>query len=330
MASETINKVQSIALEAETTDATVAVKKNLVVKATVNPANATFPALVWESSDETIATVNNGLVQALKEGTVTITAKATDGSDVQAQITVTVTPEVREPYAVNFDKNTTSSQKHRKITTISLTEEGGEAQVIEINEAKSYFDKTADEACVLTCTAGSDLTAVINKEGNWMNAYVYIDLDGDQQFSFNDGSTDQSGTEVMSFSFYTGNFNDDANGGVNSAGEAITGAARNTMTLPPFKAPAEEGTYRIRFKMDWNSIDPGGQIAADGTCTGANGFLANRGSIVDATLVVKSVTGINGVVANGKNAELFDLSGRKLNAQPAKGVYIQNGKKVVR
>jgi hypothetical protein len=29
-------------------------------------------------------------------------------------------------------------------------------------------------------------------------------------------------------------------------------------------------------------------------------------------------------------AELFDLSGRKLNAQPVKGVYIQNGKKVVR
>ena len=331
MASETINKVQSIALAAETTDATVAVKKNLVVKVTVNPTNATFPALVWESSDETIATVNNGLVQGLKEGTVTITAKATDGSDVQAQITVTVTPEVREPYAVNFDKNTTSSSKHRYITTISLTEEGGEAQVIEINQAKSYFDKTADEACVLTCTAGSDLTAVINKDGNWMNAYVYIDLDGDQQFSFNDGSTDQSGTDVVSFSFYTGNFNDDENGGVNSAGESITGAARNTMTLPPFKAPAEAGTYRIRFKMDWNSIDAGGQIAADGTLTGSNGFFANSGSIVDATLVVTdNATGIDGVAANGKKVELFDLGGRKLNAEPTQGVYIQNGKKVVR
>ena len=82
--------------------------------------------------------------------------------------------------------------------------------------------------------------------------------------------------------------------------------------------------------MDWNSVDPGGQIAADGTCTGANGFLANRGSIVDATLIVNATTGIEGVVANGKKAELFDLSGRKLNTVPAKGVYIQNGKKVVR
>ena len=202
--------------------------------------------------------------------------------------------------------------------------------MLDINQAKPYFDKTADENSVLTCNAGSNLTAVINKEGNWMNAYVYIDLDNDQQFSFNDGSTDQIGTDVMSFSFYTGNFSDDQNGGVNSLGESLTGSARNTMALPPFKAPAEAGTYRIRFKMDWNSIDAGGQVAADGTCTGANGFLANGGSIVDATLVVNESTGIDGVQTTSKKSEIYDLSGRKLNQAPAKGVYIQDNKKVVR
>ena len=329
-AAEAIVAVQSIALETETGEAVVEATKTLVVKATINPTNATYPALVWESSDATVATVHNGLVQASKEGTVIITAKAIDGSDVQAQITLSVVPKVREPYATNFEKTANATRTDRKITTISLTEAGGEAQVIEINQAKPYFDKTADEACTLTCAVGSELSAVINKEGNWMNAYVYIDLDNDQQFSFNDGTTDQSGTDVMSFSFYTGNFSDDQNGGVNSLGESLTGNARNTMTLPPFKAPSEAGTYRIRFKMDWNSIDAGGQIAADGTCTGANGFLANGGSIVDATLVVNATTGINGVVANGKKTEIYDLSGRKLNQVPEKGVYIQNNKKVVR
>ena len=329
-AAEALVSVQSIALETETGEAVVEASKTLVVKATINPATATYPALVWESSDATVATVYNGLVQAKKEGTVTITAKAIDGSEVQAQITLTVVPEVREPYATNFEKTANATRSDRKITTISLTEEGGEAQVLDINQAKPYFDKTADENSVLTCNAGSTLTAVINKEGNWMNAYVYIDLDGDQQFSFNDGSTDQSGTDVVSFSFYTGNFSDDQNGGVNSLGESITGNARNTMTLPPFKAPAEAGTYRIRFKMDWNSIDAGGQVAADGTCTGANGFLANGGSIVDATLVVNEPTGINSVQTTGKKSEIYDLSGRKLNQAPAKGVYIQDNKKVVR
>ena len=51
---------------------------------------------------------------------------------------------------------------------------------------------------------------------------------------------------------------------------------------------------------------------------------------ITAKLLGNSVYSFDGVIANGKNAELFDLSGRKLNTVPAKGVYIQNGKKVVR
>ena len=83
--------------------------------------------------------------------------------------------------------------------------------------------------------------------------------------------------------------------------------------------------------MDWNSIDAGGQIAADGTCSGTNGFLANGGSIVDATLrVVSPATGIEIIEAENGDAEIYDLSGRKLKAAPAKGIYIMNNKKVVK
>jgi hypothetical protein len=136
----------------------------------------------------------------------------------------------------------------------------------------------------------------------------------------------------MSFSFYTGSFENDVDGGVNSAGESITGSARNTMTLPPFTAPQEEGIYRIRFKMDWNSIDAGGQVAADGTCTGANGFLANGGSIVDATLIVGATSAIENVEVetSPSNAAIYDLTGRKLNSIPQRGVYIQNKQKRIR
>ena len=96
-AAETVVPVQSIALETETGEATVTVANTLVVKATLNPATATFPALVWESSDEQVATVENGLVIPVKAGEVTITAKAIDGSNVTAQITITVAPQPRDP-----------------------------------------------------------------------------------------------------------------------------------------------------------------------------------------------------------------------------------------
>ena len=330
-ATATTQLVESITLKAENESLEVPVNETMVVLAALN-STATYPVLEWTTSDVSIATVSNGLVVPVAEGEVTITATAKDGSNKTASITITVTPKEVEPYSTNFDKDMNSTQSHRYITTIGFTEDGGEAQTIEVGFAKPYVDKTADESALLTCAPGTTITPVINKSGNWMNAYVYIDFDNDQQFSFNDGQTDQSGTDVVSFSFYTGNFNDDVNGGVNSAGESLTGDARNTMSLPSFTAPIEEGDYRIRFKMDWNSIDAGGQIAADGTCTGHNGFLANSGQIVDATLRVVKTTGIEMIETDALagEAEIYDLSGRKLREAPAKGMYIQGKKKVIR
>ncbi len=322
-AAAAIVPVEAITLKAENDNQSVMVGKTLVINATLN-ANATFPVLEWESSDPTVATVSNGFVKALKLGTTTVTATAKDGSGVTASITINVVAKQTEPYAVNFDKSTNGSTS-RYIKNISFQEEGAEAQSFAVGQGKAYMDKSADESCLLTCAPGANVKATFDIQGGWMNGFVYIDVDGDKQFSFNDGSTDQSGTELVSFSFYSGDFNNDANG-VNSAGEAISGGARNTMECPSFVAPATEGDYRIRFKMDWNSVDAGGQIAADGTCTGTNGILANGGYIIDATLRVTGVAdGIAAVNDAARNNSIYDLSGRKLQSLPQKGIYIKDG-----
>ena len=134
----------------------------------------------------------------------------------------------------------------------------------------------------------------------------------------------------MTFAFYSGDFNNDASG-VNSLGQSITGNGRANINPPSFTAPAEAGTYRIRFKVDWNSVDPGGQLAANGTATGSNGILANGGAILDATLQVTGTnTGITGAENGNGEARYYDLSGRRLHAAPAHGVYIKGNRKVVK
>ena len=202
---------------------------------------------------------------------------------------------VTGPYPVNFDKNMNSSRADRTLNSVTLTEEGQAGQTVTVaNTSKIYNDQ--HETATLTCAAGSTLTATFSYSGTWMHGYVYIDTENDGAFSFNEGNTDQSGTDLKAFAFYSGSFTNDASG-YNSAGQSITGDNRANINPPSFTAPTTPGTYRIRFKVDWNSVDPGGQKAADGTVTSRNGIAANGGYIVDATLEVTGSTTPEGPIA---------------------------------
>ncbi|MBB6282822.1 VWA domain-containing protein [Geobacillus subterraneus] len=62
-----------------------------VIPVTIEPVGATNKTLAWTSSDPNVASVDqNGTVTARKPGTVTITVRATDGSNVSASATMTI------------------------------------------------------------------------------------------------------------------------------------------------------------------------------------------------------------------------------------------------
>ena len=109
-ASAATTKVKSITLTAENNATEIPVNKTLVVKAVVN-TDATFPALVWSSSNTEVATVVGGLVQPKKAGTVTITATAKDGSGMTASVTIKVTPKVWGPGELVTDLDELSNDK---------------------------------------------------------------------------------------------------------------------------------------------------------------------------------------------------------------------------
>lgn len=219
--------------------------------------------------------------------------------------------EPKEDYAINFEKDAKQTHSSRYSTSVSLTV-NGQAQTIEFGKTMNgYEDLTAQS---FTVTPGAEVTPAIGYVGEWMHGYVYVDLNNDKQFSFNADSDDQTGTEVVSYSFYSAS---NGSTGLNSKGETVSNNC-NVNPLPSFTAPAEEGTYRIRFKVDWNSVDAGGCVIA------TNNILNNGGGIYDATLVVKDVTnGIDSINAEAANAELFTVDGVKISK-------LQKGLNIVR
>ena len=84
---EKIIPVKSIKLSDETVDLKVGEKK--VVGAIINPTNATFTDVVWESSDESIAVVENGAIQGISAGEAKITVSTSDRKIISS-CTVTV------------------------------------------------------------------------------------------------------------------------------------------------------------------------------------------------------------------------------------------------
>lgn len=78
--------------------------KEGTLTATITPSNATNQNVTWESSDTKVATVDNGLVTAVAEGTATITVTTADGGKT-ATCEVTVTQPAKTPVtSVTLDK----------------------------------------------------------------------------------------------------------------------------------------------------------------------------------------------------------------------------------
>ena len=184
--------------------------------------------------------------------------------------------EVTEKYTVNFDKTAYHSRNDRVLSGFSLQQTGKDKQTVNVFASRAaYEDHTSS---VFNVEAGSELTASFNYSGQWMNGYIYIDRDNDGEFSYKEGQWDQAGTDLVAYSFYTTLANPKVNdgNGYNSTGASVSGNDRSNVNPPSFTAPTEPGTYRIRFKIDWNCILSGG----------SSDILSDGGGIWDATLNV--------------------------------------------
>ncbi len=182
------------------------------------------------------------------------------------------TPEAPE-YCTNFTQ-TYNATYNRVLNSIELN--GTNVSVGQTRSGNLYFDRVSTEVPV---EAGVTYTPVVNWSGEWMHGYFFIDYDNDGDFNndLNADGTPAEGGELVSYTFYS---SANSNTGKNSAGEDVSDNQHANITYSAFTIPADlaPGTYRMRFKVDWNNIDP---------CVGSNDF-SKGGSVTDFTLKVEA------------------------------------------
>ena len=132
-------------------DAVLKLGEELNLTATLLPTNAFNPNVVWTSSDDTIATVVNGVVTTLKEGVVTITAASERDNAIFDTYTVVVLDPTVE---MNFDNNQNRLENTGSDSSISAS-----ANKLNSTNSSTSF---VDDLSVTTGANGSGNALQIN------------------------------------------------------------------------------------------------------------------------------------------------------------------------
>ena len=190
-----------------------------------------------------------------------------------------------QDYSVNY----TGTKSRRQMTSVTLISPSKGSQSVSLPGTNLYDDKTST---TFTVAAGEELTAQFGYTAGWMHGYVYIDWDSDGFTASIDSDGYTPIGDLMTYSFYAGSEtgNSDATG-KNSVGTVLTGGARSVCNPPAFTCPDRPGTYRMRFKLDWSSINPAGSTNLS-TAGGMGTLEENAGQIVDVTLVVEAASSL--------------------------------------
>lgn len=104
-------------IKLDKTTLSIGIGDKATVSATITPSDATNKAITWSSANQNIATVEDGVVEAIAAGETTITAKTEDG-DFEASVPVKVVAQSVKVTAIKLVGVPTEA-KEGYITTIS-------------------------------------------------------------------------------------------------------------------------------------------------------------------------------------------------------------------
>lgn len=178
-------------------------------------------------------------------------------------------------YPVNFDENEASSHLLRHTNAVQLTSSYG-TQTVQVNQKKEkrMYIKRLDDC--LRAKIGETVTAGFDWSGTWMCGYAYIDFgkDGNYDVDYDDNGVNAM-KDLMTYSMYK-----------NKDSKGATVSGEPSINPPSFTIPSDvkPGIYRMRYKVDWDCVDPGGNTLS------GNDIKKNGGVIVDTRINVHGET----------------------------------------
>lgn len=204
-------------------------------------------------------------------------------------------------YPINYEESTAHTRGDaRYVKNVKL---GTQSVAINQNsDKKLYFNKTEN---IFLAKPGETVTPAIDWKGEWMHGYAYLDKDDNGKFDVdytNSGVT--NARDLVSYSYYKDK---------NSAGKSASGDCG--VGLPSFEIDNDmkPGIYRMRYKVDWDNVDPGGS-----TTTG-NLITNNGGALIDVLVNIHNdnvdvyrATEENG---GGLNGEILLANGKPVTGQ---------------
>lgn len=204
-------------------------------------------------------------------------------------------------YPINYEESTAHTRGDaRYVKNVKL---GSQSVAINQNsDKKLYFNKTEN---IFLAKPGETVNPTIDWKGEWMHGYAYLDKDDNGKFDVdytNSGVT--NARDLVSYSYYKDK---------NSACSRASGDCG--VGLPSFEIDNDmkPGIYRMRYKVDWDNVDPGGS-----TTTG-NLITNNGGALIDVLVNIHNdnvdvyrATEENG---GGLNGEILLANGKPVTGQ---------------
>ena len=162
-------------VELDKTEAELTEGDSVTLTATVKPDDATDKTVAWSTSDASVATVENGVVTAVKEGTATITAKA---GEKTASCQVTVKKKVIAVESVELDKTEVKLSEGDSLTLAATVKPDDATDKTVTWTSSNPAVATVDGGLVIAITEG---TATITAKSGEKSATCAVTVEAKEE-----------------------------------------------------------------------------------------------------------------------------------------------------